>query len=121
MLSQQSLSEVQKRNSKFYEVGDQVTFNPYTREQSHYRVIAKNGDMLELENKEGVCQLLKLGEVMPTFAVTKTKTMEFSINDSIVAAKNIYLGRAGKIEQGTVFSVEEIHESGLTLTHNKGY
>lgn len=118
VLSTQILSDVQKRNPKFYEKGDQVTFNAYTREQSHYRVVGKTNEAIELQDKEGNRQILKCDE-STAFAVTKTKSLAFSIGDAIVAEKNIYLGRAGLLERGSTFSVEAISEAGVTLTRNQ--
>lgn len=119
VLSTQTLSDAQKRNAKFYEIGDQVTFNPYTREQSHYRVVGKREQAIELENKEGNRQLLSLDASL-FFAVTKTRSLDFSVGDSIVAEKNIYLGRAGKLPQGSEFAVESISEAGVTLVKDNG-
>lgn len=118
VLSCTTLSEVQKKHSKFYDKGDQITFNAYTREQSHFRVIGKEGGSIEIENQQGLRKLLK-PEEDAQFIVTKTKPINLSIGDPLVAERSIYLGRAGKLERGTTFCVSAIDEKGVTLVSPK--
>lgn len=118
VLSTEKLSDVQKRNPKFFEKGDQVTFNAFTREQSHYRITGKDGDVVMLKNKDGLEKLLSIKEEQE-FIVTKTKPLSLSIGDALVTEKSIYLDHQLSIERGKTFVVKKINESGVELTHNK--
>lgn len=114
-LSTQTLSDTQKKHGKFYTAGDQVTLNPFKREQEQYRVIGKEGGILHLENKSGVKKSIELG-VENSFMVTKTQTLALSIGEQLVAEKNILLGRM-RIERGEMFSVDKLSEDGVMLKH----
>lgn len=118
VLSTHMLSDVQKRNHKFFEKGDEITFKAYTREQSHYRIIGKEGDCMTLSDKSGHVKSLLLQD-SDAFMVTKSKTLALSIGDRLVTEKNIYLGRSGIIERGNTFSVQDISAEGVVFTHNK--
>ncbi len=118
VLSTQLLSDVQKQNPKFFEKGDQVTFNAFTREQHHYRITGKEGELISLADKDGREKWLSLSD-NETFMVTKNKAIELSIGDALVTEKSIYLGQGYKIERGENFSVQEIRNEGVMLTHNK--
>lgn len=118
VLSTETLSEVQKKNARFYDKGDEVTFNAYTREQSRFRVIGKGEGGIDLEDRHGFQRVLKPGSE-EGFIVTKTKTIALSIGDALVAEKNIFLGRAGNLARGSEFSVSAISEAGITLVNNK--
>lgn len=113
------LSDVQKRNAKFFEQGDYVTLNPFSDKQRHYRVTGKTEAGIELSDKVGRQHLLKLRK-NTSFSVTKPKVIELSIGDQLVAEKNIYLGgRAGILLSGKTFSVAAIRDEGVELLSNK--
>ena len=118
VLATHGLSDVQKRNPKFFEQGDHVTLHPFSDKQRHYRVTGKTEAGIELSDKAGRQHLLKLGE-NPSFSVTKPKVIALSIGDELVAEKNIYLGRAGMLASGNTFSVAAIRDAGVELLCNK--
>ena len=118
VLTTQTLSDSQKRHVKFFEVGDLVTFNPFTKEQTHFRVHDKSRDGVALVNKDGVHQML-MPETDKNFSVTKTRALDVSIGDELVTEKSIFLGRAGEIARGKTFSVKAISQNGVTLNDGR--
>ena len=118
VLGTQNLSDNQKQHKKFYDVGDLVTFDAYTKDASHFRVARKSDKGIEVVNKDGLSRILSL-ETKEGFIVTKTKTLDLSINDLLVVERNIFLGRAGVIERGKTLVVKEINEAGVVLEYGK--
>ena len=118
VLATQTLSDSQKRHVKFFEMGDLVTFNPFTKEQSHFRITDKSRDGVALLNKDGVRRMLA-PETEKNFSVTKTKALDLSVGDSLVIEKNIFLGRQGVIERGKNFSVKAIGQNGVTFNYGR--
>ena len=116
VLATQNLSENQKQHKKFYDVGDLVTFDAYTKDASYFRVVQKSDEGIEIVNKDGVSRIVSL-EAKENFIVTKTKTLDLSVNDSLAVERNIFLGRAGVIERGKTFVVKEINETGVMLEY----
>ncbi len=114
-LSTQILSDTQKKHGKFYDVGDQVTLNPFERGQEQYRIIEKEGSTLLLADKSGVKQSIELKTDNP-FMVTKTQTLALSVGEQLVTEKNIQLGRM-RIERGEVFSVDALRDDGVELKY----
>lgn len=113
VLSTQTLSDVQKRQSKFYEEGYQITLNPFSKNQELYRVKGKNNQSIIVENKEGLRKALVLSDIN-NFTVNKTKKIDLSIGDELVTEKNILIGRS-LLKQGQTFSVEAINQTGAIL------
>lgn len=116
-LSAQTLSDTQKKHGKFYDIGDRITFNAFTREQEHYRVCAKEGNTLHLATKSGTQKTIELNADNP-FMVTKHQTLALSVGEQLVTEKSIQLRRM-RIERGETLSVSEIREDGVVMNHKK--
>ena len=114
-LSTQTLSDTQKKHGKFYDVGDEVTLNPFERGQEQYRIVKKEGSTLHLANKSDVKQSIEIRTDNP-FMVTKTQTLALSVGEQLVTEKNIQLGRM-RIERGEMFSVDALREEGVMLKY----
>ena len=116
-LSTQTLSETQKKHAQFYEVGDQVTMNPFERGQEHYRVVSKQEKTLCLEDASGAQKTISIDE-RHNALITKTQTLALSVGEQLVTEKNIQRGQA-RFQRGELFSVEALQEEGVLLK-NKG-
>lgn len=116
-LSTQTLSDIQKKHGKFYDIGDRITFNAFTREQEHYRLHAKEGNTLHVSTESGAQKTIELSLDNP-FVVTKHQTLALSVGEQLMTERNIQL-RPMRIERGERLSVSEIREDGVVLTHKK--
>ena len=114
-LSTQTLSATQKKHAQFYEVGDQITINPFERGQEQYRVMSKDEKTLFLEDAAGTKKTIAVGEDSRTL-ITKTHPLALSVGDQLVTEKNIQLGRV-RFNRGEVFSVDTLREDGVVFKH----
>lgn len=119
MLSARQLSSAQKKHLKFYEVGDRITLNPFTREQQHYRLVAKEDLSLKLIDCRGETQSLALDKASDCL-VTKAHTLELSVGDRLINHEAIRFGRAGAIAPGSRLTVSALSEKGASLATAKG-
>lgn len=118
VLSTTTLSDAQKKNAKFYEVGDLVTFKAFTSAQESYRVVEKmNGNIIAIDSKGN--QKSFSPNSREHFSVTKTKSIDFSVGDELVAEKTININRTTRIERGDTLSVKEISDKGVTFGYSK--
>lgn len=117
VLSIQGLSEAEKRQTKFYSMGDQITFNAYERNQEHYKLIGKDDHSIHLKNLSGQTKSVPLGKENP-FIVTKTKKIALSIGEQLVNEKHTRLNLM-TFEQGEVFEVKELRHDGVMLQYKK--
>lgn len=116
VLSNQNLSETQKRHSKFYDVGDQITLNPFKSEQSQFKVIGKDDTTLHLQSTHGEKKLLEIQKDIP-FLVTKSHKLEFCIGEQLVTERSLRIGRM-KFERGEIFNVKAIREDGVMMHYD---
>ena len=123
-LSSESLSDVQKKQSRFYQLGDRVTFNPFSRQQRHYRVIGKTAEGLQLRQEDS-CR--KKGKFYPmddlvkkSVHVTKQQTLDIAVGEQLVVESSI-VDRHTQLEKGQLLSVTKIGKHGLTVSdgHHK--
>ena len=115
-LSTQSLSDVQKKHAKFFNIGDQLTTDPYSAKQINYRIESKDGDRIKIKDNKGhICELDRNSH----FTVTKTKELSLAIGDELVLEKNIYFNKILKFERGNTFLVDSFDENGASFKHNK--
>lgn len=117
VLSTQGLSEAEKRQTKFYDLGDQITFNAYERGQEHYKLIAKDEHSIHLENDSGLRKSVLLAKENP-FLVTKTRKIALSIGEQLVNEKNTRLNLM-IFNRGEVFEVKSLRPDGVMLKYNK--
>ncbi len=115
-LSTQTLSDAQKKHVQFYEIGDQITLNPYARGQTNHRIIAKENQMIHIVDAQGKQQTIALS-AHNLFQVTKTKALELSVGDRLLTEKNILIVRA-KIDKGSQFIVHALQQDGAYLNYN---
>ena len=117
VLSSQNLSETQKRQTKFYDVGDQITFNPFEREQQHFKVMEKGEKILNIKSTTGENKSIELNTDNP-FLVTKTHKLAFCVGEELVTERSLHLGRM-KFKRGEVFHVKAIREDGVMMHYDK--
>lgn len=117
VLSASHLSETQKRQTKFYEVGDQITFNPFEREQQQFKVLGKDEKTLHLLGASGEKKTVELAKDNP-FLVTKTHKLALAVGDELVKDEYQRLGRM-TFDRGELFCVTAIREDGVVMNYNK--
>tara|TARA_B100000678_G_scaffold291638_1_gene310256 strand:+ start:26550 stop:32435 length:5886 start_codon:yes stop_codon:yes gene_type:complete len=117
VLSTKGLTDAEKKHTKFYNVGDRITFKAFTKEQKHYEVSEINKDGLVLTNQYGKQSQFKL-ENMSDFIVSRAKEIELSIGDEVVNDRAIFKYR-NKFEKGTSFKVRSISQDGVVLESDK--
>jgi len=117
VLSTQGLTEAQKKHTKFYNVGDRVTFNAFTKEQKHYEVSEIHKEGLVLTNQYGNQSLFRL-EKASDFIVSRAKEVELSIGDEVINDRAMFMHR-NKFEKGTYFKVKSISQDGVELESDK--
>lgn len=117
VLSTHGLTEPEKKHTKFYKIGDRITFKAFTKEQKHYEVSQIGKEGLILTNQHGKQSLFKLDKVSD-FIVSRAKNIEFCIGDEIVNDRAIFINRK-KFEKGTSFKVKSISQAGVELKSNK--
>lgn len=113
ILSTEGLTDAQKNHTKFYNIGDRITFKAFTKEQKHYEVSEINKDGLVLTNQYGKQSLFKL-ENVSEFIVSRAKEIELSIGDEIVNNRAIFIRRF-KFDKGSSFKVKSISPDGVEL------
>lgn len=117
VLSTQGLTDAQKKHTKFYKVGDRVTFKAFTKEQRHYEVSGIDKEGLLLTNQDGKQSHFKLSNVSD-IVVSRAKNLEFAIGDEITNDRAIFINRT-KFDKGTCFKVKSISQDKVILVSNK--
>jgi len=116
VLGHEYLSETQRKYIKFYEPGYQITLHPFTENQESWQVIAKEEHALLVKDKYGN-QKTMLTTTLQNALVVKTKALEIGSGELLSCHQDFMIGRF-KINKGQEFTVVDIHEEGVTLSHN---
>ena len=124
VLSTRGLSDAQKGHSKFYGVGDQITFHAFSPDQETWRVakVDCKANILLLHNKQGDARQLDLsayketGHEVDPFEVKKAASLDIAVGEKLRANRNLYLGDH-RIDKNATFSVSSITQEGIRIIH----
>nr|MBN5937220.1 conjugative transfer relaxase/helicase TraI [Legionella anisa] len=117
VLATKTLTEIQKNRIDSYQIGDRITFNPFTRSQKHYDVKAKTKDSLILQNSDGTHREF-VPEKECDFQMSRPKKMDIAMGERITNDRTFYHQRI-KFEKGTDFIVTALSEEGIELNADK--
>ena len=118
VLSNQGLTDTQKKHSKNYDIGDRITFKAFTKEQKHYEVVAVKERHLVLKNEKGI-ESNYTPKVEDNFKVSKASMLALSKGEHVQCLRALFHNRT-KIEKGRQFEVTSIDKEGVTLKDKEG-
>lgn len=106
VFSSERLSEVEKKREPSYQVGDRLTFKPFTKNQAHYDVMGIEQGALILKNKNGVESKFDLNN-SEDFILSRPKQLEVAIGDKIKNDRVFYFNKT-KFEKHQDFTITNI-------------
>ena len=112
-LTTKSLTSPEKKQTKFYSVGDRLTFKAFTKEQKHYEVVSIKGNSLILKNEKGTTSQFT-PENVDDYLVSKKADICLSKGDIVKNDRALFINRQ-KFEKHTSFAVTKISSDGIRL------
>ncbi|APS84694.1 hypothetical protein AVM71_16440 (plasmid) [Piscirickettsia salmonis] len=99
-LSTRGLSDVEKTKVKNYHVGDQITLNPFSKEQKIYfiQAIDKKAQTLKLIDRHESTHSLSINE-KTDFQVNKQQTLAIAKGEQLRLTRNLYLDKHTTLEK----------------------
>ena len=130
-LSSKGLSEVEKTKAHCYHLGDQITFNPNSKDYKSFLVtgIDKCNQTLSLISVQGKQRTLTLTLSPDTesFTVKKSQSLAIVVGETLRATRNIYIEHQAhqwqnnitfKIDKNSTFIVDRIDQHGITINYH---
>ncbi|WP_196214756.1 conjugative transfer relaxase/helicase TraI [Piscirickettsia salmonis] len=119
-LSTRGLSDVEKTKVKNYHVGDQITLNPFSKEQKIYfiQAIDKKAQTLKLIDRHESTHSLSINE-KTDFQVNKQQTLAIAKGEQLRLTRNLYLDKHTTLEKDCVIQVESMNDKGIRIRDEK--
>ncbi|WP_075273681.1 conjugative transfer relaxase/helicase TraI [Piscirickettsia salmonis] len=115
-LSTRGLSDVEKTKIKNYQVGDQITLNPFSDKQKTYfiQAIDKDKSALSLIDRQKQTTSISVNKDN-NFQVNKRQTLAIAKGEQLRLTRNLYLERHTTLEKDRVVQVESMNQQGIRV------
>ncbi|STX81271.1 putative conjugative transfer protein TraI [Legionella busanensis] len=115
VLSAINLTQAQKQHSKFFAVGDRITFKAFTKNQTHYTVKSIEDSKLILESDSNIESKFNLRGA-DEFIVSRKKGLNLAIGD-VITNDRLIIFKNNRIEKGGRFQILDMNVKSIHLKH----
>lgn len=116
VISSEQLSEKQREHCKFYNIGDKVLLNPWTKDQKICEVIEAANGNVQMKDKKGEVHTLDL-TTAKEFAVLKSRSLDIAIGEELTLNSNLTVNYKD-YKKGQRLRVEGLSNEGVTVSIN---